>query len=145
MKIDRYVSATEPHLRLVAEALESEGREALAHSLSELGWERLARLGEERPDLVHDLAIAHPRCWAGMLKQIGKPQHRHGYLILACYRLRLGHAWLTCAADRGADTSIDVHPLTMTMRAAEAAQALLSASTAMWPFVDGLDPLGEDL
>lgn len=145
MEIDRYTAEAHRHLVPFVEALAAEGMADLARSLSALGSEGAHALSDRRPNLVHDLAIAKPREWPNLLAGIDDPQERHGYLLLACYRLRLGYAWLTCAAARAADTSVRVHPLTMTMRAAEAAEEFLAGPPTLWPFEDYPDPLqGEE-
>ena len=144
MEIDRYTAEAHRHLALFLDALAAEGMADLARSLSALGMEGAHALADRRPDLVHDLAIAKPREWSKLLAGIDDLQERHGYLLLACYRLRLGYAWRTCAAASAADTSVRIHPLTMTMRGADSAVELLSGPPTLWPFDDGRDPLDED-
>ena len=145
MKIDRYTDVVQKRRVRFEEWLQSNGTADLARSLSELGTAGLDQLKCQHPDLIHDIAIAQPGEWPNILHRIPDEATRSALLILALHHLRMGEAWLTCAAERAADTAVDIHPLSMAMRAAEAADQFLADVPAIWPFDDGRDPLGEDL
>lgn len=68
---------------------------------------------------------------------------RHLMLLAAAHMARSGLAWLQAASTSAADPSVQIHPLTMMLRAAWASEELIHSYPSLWPFDDGHDPFDE--
>lgn len=145
MKIDHYEQEVFRHMVEWLEFVEREGMDALRDSLALGGKQRLALFAADNPALIHNLAVARSNNRAALLGQLPDQRSRHMALILALHRIRLGYAWLHSASSFGADTSVDVHPFDMMMRAADSAERFASGPPSLWPFDDGTDPLEEGI
>ncbi len=145
MRIDDYVDPAEDHLQQLLEMLAHEGMEELRHSCAGLSADEVRDWGRKYETQLGQLAIFPARERSVLLAEFPDARERHLLLIMAAYRTQCGVRWLRLASDHAVDPSIDIHPLTMMSRAAEAYSQIAADEIAIWPFDDGTDPLNEGL
>jgi len=143
MKIDHYVQGAFREMLWWQDQLSEADVDAVRSTASEAGAEcvRAMICAEENASLA---LLVRPEAERVATLSGLAPRDRHLTLLAAAYIARSGYAWLLAASDSAADPSIDVHPVTMLLRARHAATRFEELRPTLWPFDDGTDPFGED-
>lgn len=143
MKVDDYHDAVLREVEWYVDALGDEDPAALLSSAEATGAEALYAMLQERGNELREIMVLPKAERAAIFRQMSDARERHQMLLAAAHMARSGLAWFQAASTSAADTSIQIHPITMMLRAAWAAEELLHRYPSLWPFDDGNDPFGE--
>jgi hypothetical protein len=143
MKVDEYCAAVLREVEWYLDALQAEGVAAVLQSAAATDADAMHEMIDQRGNELREIMVQPEDERAATFRQMSDATERHQMLLAAAHMARSGLAWLQAASTSAADTSVQIHPITMMLRTAWAAEELLHRYPSLWPFDDENDPFGE--
>ncbi len=143
MNVDKYCDAAFFEVGWYLDALQAEDVAAVLRSAAATDADAMHAMIDQRGNELREIMVLPEGERAATFLRMTDATERHLMLLAAAHMARSGLAWLQAASTSAADPSVQIHPITMMLRAAWASDELIRSYPSLWPFDDGHDPFDE--